>query len=289
MCLRAEAADVIVRPETDWIRAVKTLITGIGRSGTSALYFKLQEALPPTTWCLFEPHALDPSALDASPDVLAKILIGMPYVSDPARLRAFDKKILMVRDPRDNLVSRLLYRPCGTAEIRRDEAKVAAFVETLRGKEADPRSISMQALFELTFRLCGPDRPDRSTALQALALDFHRNNDGFVVYKYEDFIAGRYSVIEDHLGIRLPDGEVQVSAAHHHTVRTKASDGWRHWFTADDVNYFAPRLAPFMAAYGYADDWTLAAEPQISAEHSSDFVRRSVAIRRQQDRDAGGS
>jgi hypothetical protein len=268
---------------------MKTLITGIGRSGTSALYFKLQEALPPTTWCLFEPPALDRSALDASPDVLAKILIGMPYVSDPARVRAFDKKILIVRDPRDNLVSRLLYRPCGEAEIRENEAKVSAFIDALRSKEADPRSISMQALFELTFRLSGPYHPDRSTALQALALDFHRNNDGFVVYKYEDFIAGRYAAIENYLGIRLPGREAQVSPPYQYAVRTKASDGWRHWFTADDVNFFRPRLAPFMAAYGYADDWALAAEPQISAEHSSDFVRRSVAARRRQDRDPGGS
>jgi len=147
----------------------------------------------------------------------------------------------------------------------------------------------MQTLFELTFRHDGPYRPDRSTALQVLALDFHRSNDGFVVYRYEDFIAGRYATIENYLGIRLPGGEVEVTAAHQHAARTKASDGWRHWFTADDVAYFRPRLAPFMAAFGYADDWTLAAEPQISAEHSSDFVRRSVAARRQQDREAGGS
>jgi hypothetical protein len=41
----------------------KTLIVGIARSGTSALYFKLREALPPTTWCLFEPREIDPSEL----------------------------------------------------------------------------------------------------------------------------------------------------------------------------------------------------------------------------------
>jgi hypothetical protein len=266
---------------------VKIIITGIGRSGTSALFSKLQQALPPTTWCLFEPSELDPSALVAVPDVLAKILIGAPYLSDPAGLRAFDKKILIVRDPRDNLVSRLLYRPCGTAEIRSDEVKVAAFIDALRAKEADPRSISMQALFELTYSLSGPYHPDRATALQALALDFHRNNDGLVVCKYEDFIAGRHAIIENYLGIRLPDGEAPVPAPYRHAARTKAAGDWRHWFTADDVTFFRPRLEPFMAAYGYADDWTLAADPQIDPGQSSDFVRRSVAARRQQDREAG--
>jgi hypothetical protein len=35
-----------------------------------------------------------------------------------------------------------------------------------------------------------------------------------------------------------------------------------------------------MDAYGYDDDWELAAEPQIGADSSSEFVRRSVDLRR---------
>ena len=264
---------------------MKTLIKGIARSGTSALYFKLREVLPPATWCLFEPHGLAQSELDGSPEVLAKIVVGSPDV-DVTRLHGFDKKILIVRDPRDNLVSRLLYHPCGMATIRGDTAKVATFIDALRRKEADPHSLSMQALFDLVFRLSGLYRPDLAVELYPYALDFHRNNAGFFVYTYEDFIVGRYAAIENYLGIRLPAGEAEVSAQYEHVVRTKAAENWRHWFTADDVNYFRPRLEPYMAAYGYADNWTLAAEPRIDAAYSSDFVRRSVAMRNQQDREA---
>jgi hypothetical protein len=51
---------------------MRTLITGIARSGTLALYFKLKEALPETTWYLFEPRHIDAADLHLHPDVLAK-------------------------------------------------------------------------------------------------------------------------------------------------------------------------------------------------------------------------
>jgi hypothetical protein len=118
-----------------------------------------------------------------------------------------------------------------------------------------------------------------STVLYDMALDFHRANDDFVVYTYEDFIAGRCAAIENYLDITLASGEADVTSQYGHVVRTKTANDWRNWFTADDVAYFRPRLAAFMRAYGYADDWAPAAEPHISPAHGSEFVRRGIAIR----------
>jgi len=265
---------------------MRTLITGIARSGTSALYFKLKQALPETAWCLFEPPQFDAADLYRHPDVLVKVVIGPPARFDYAPFRGFDRKIMIVRDPRDNLVSRLLYHPCGTAAFREDETKVAAFIKALRLKEADPGSMSVMALIDLFCAIIGRHRLDRSTEIYDMALDFHRANGDFVVCRYEDFVAGRYAVLEDHLGVRLPGGEADVTAQYRHVERTKATNSWRHWFTADDVAYFRPRLSPFMAAYGYADDWALATEPRISSAHGSEFVRRSVAQRNAQAKEA---
>jgi hypothetical protein len=258
---------------------MKTLIVGIARSGTTALYFKLKQALPGSTWCLYEPAHFDPSDPGGSPNVLAKILIGAPDKSHYATFRQFDKKVMMVRDPRDNIVSRILYRPCGTEAFRRDKAKIAVFIDALLCKESDPHSISVVALIDLFRRLNCSDGPVRSTATHDLALDFHRANNDFLVYTYEDFIAGRYATIEDYLDIALPGGEADVTAQYEHVVRTKMANDWKNWFTAEDVEYFRPRLAAFMHAYGYPDDWALAAEPHISPAHGSEFVRRSIAIR----------
>src|SRR5258708_35181889 len=104
------------------IRFMKTLIVGIARSGTSALYFKLKQALPETTCCLYEPPCFDPSDPGGSPNVLAKIVIGPPGEFDYTSFREFDKKIMIVRDPRDNVVSGVLYGPCATEVFRRDKA-----------------------------------------------------------------------------------------------------------------------------------------------------------------------
>jgi hypothetical protein len=258
---------------------MKILIVGLSRSGTTAFYFKLKEALPESTWCLYEPKHFDPSDPGGSSNVLAKILIGPPGEFDYMSFREFDKKIMMVRDPRDSIVSRVLYHPCAMEAFRQDRAKIAAFLDLLVHKECDPHSISVVELIELFERLIGRNAAARSTVLYDMALDFHRANDGFVVYTYEDFIIGRYAAIGNYLGVTLPSGEADVTAQYEHVVRAKTANDWRNWFTAADVAYFRPRLAAFMRAYGYADDWALAAEPYISPAHGSEFIRRSIALR----------
>jgi hypothetical protein len=104
--------------------------------------------------------------------------------------------------------------------------------------------------------------------LTGLALDFHRDNGDFIVYKYEDFVAGNYAAIEDYLGIVFPVGDIDITAQYEYFGRTKAAHDWQNWFTAEDVAFFRPYLAPYMDAYGYPDDWTLGAAPCI--------VRRTV-------------
>jgi hypothetical protein len=217
--------------------------------------------------------------------MLAKILIAPPNSFDYASFRDFEKRIMIVRDPRDNLVSRILFRPGGSQAFRRDETNVAAFTQALRRKEADPRSISLLALIELFGQLTGEDWLPRFTMLTGLALDFHHDNGDFIVYKYEDLVAGNYAAIKDYLGIVLPVGEADVTPQYEYVERTKAARDWQNWFTAEDVAFFRPHLAPYMRAYGYPDDWTLAAEPCIRPEHGSDYVRHSVAFRSRQERD----
>jgi hypothetical protein len=263
----------------------KILIVGIARSGTSALYFKLKQALPESTWCLYEPRCFDPTDPGGSPNVLAKIVIGPPGGNfEYESFRGFDRKIMLVRDPRDNIISRLLYEPCSTGAFRNNKAKVEVFTRALAGKEADPRSVSVQDLFYLLLHLNDRRGWGPLSALHEVALDFHRAHDEFLVYTYEDFIAGRYTAIEDYLGIMLPVGDAEVGAQYEHVVRTVQN--WRDWFTADDVDHFRQRLSPFMSAYGYPDDWTLAEPPRINPEYGSQFVRRSIAIRNRRDNDS---
>ena len=268
---------------------MRILIIGLPRSGTSALYFKLKQALPATTWCLYEPKRFKPSA--SVNDVLAKILIGAFGDFDYDSFENFEKRILIVRDPRDHLVSRLLYRACADPEFRQDDAKVAGFIQALRQKEAAPQSISFLGLLDRYNNLRAGDQPQRMTAptgpprswavsSHPMALEFHQGHGGLHTYKYEDFVAGHYKSIEDYLEISVPAGEATVSHNYEHVARSKASGDWRHWLAQSDIDFFRPYLLPYMRAYGYADDWTLAERPYIESQHASEFVRRSVAQRR---------
>ena len=69
---------------------------------------------------------------------MAKVLIDPPGRADFNSFSKFDYKVLIVRDPRDNLVSRLLYRPYNREDFVSNPEAVALFVEMLRAKEADP-------------------------------------------------------------------------------------------------------------------------------------------------------
>ena len=276
---------------------MKILIMGLARSGTTALYFKIKEALPETIWCLYEPPRFDPSDPGAAPDVLAKILISHTADFDYASFRDFNKHILIVRDPRDHLVSRLLYRACSDPKFRQDDTNVARFIDTVRAKEANPRSISILGLLDRYNGLSGQGRASpsagsnpvpRSWAIgpYSVALDFHRRQEGLFTYKYEDLVAGSHLAIEEYVGISLPRGEAAVTAAYEHVARTKSANDWKNWFTEEDVAFFRPHLAAYMLAYGYPDDWALAEAPHIRPEHGSAFVQRSVALRCRQDREA---
>ena len=221
----------------------------------------------------------NPSDGAGSANVLAKIVIGLPGEFDYASFRQFDRKIMMVRDPRDKSSAVFSMHPVRrrrSARTRRRSPPLPA-----RCSARKPIPVVYPSWLCPTCFVVSTDWTGAFwlTMLHDLALDFHRANDDSLVYSYEDFIAGRYAAIEDYPPFALPGGEADVTAQYEHVVRTKMANDWKNWFTADDVAYFRPRVAAFMRAYGYADDWTLATEPQISAAHGSEFVRRSIALR----------
>ena len=127
-----------------------------------------------------------------------------------------------------------------------------------------------------------PGQRPRSWAIGSyeLALDFHREQGEFLVYKYEDLVAGRYAPVEQLLGLALPPGEAVPAPQYEHVARTKGSGDWRNWFAAEDVAYFRPFMLPYLSRYAYPDDWSLASEPSIRPEHASEYVLRTVGHRR---------
>jgi len=121
------------------------LIHGVGKTGTTALFYTIRKALSGTVVELFEPASLEFDAAPSAPHqhVLAKVLLRETI---PVPYERFPWKIMTVRDPRDILISRLLYLVWHAA-FRCDHGCMNAYLALLRAKERDPASIPLKDLF----------------------------------------------------------------------------------------------------------------------------------------------
>jgi hypothetical protein len=249
---------------------MRIVAAGQAKSGTTALYHALKQSLPEKYRFLFEPESYAPSGADRF--VLAKILINPRTRIDD--FDAFDRKILIVRDPRDNLVSRLLYSIYEQPFLM-DDGKVRVFVERLEQKQRNPSSVSMMELLNILSGLSGQNMTERFARRFKAGLLFDPLRRGYFVYKYEIFIAGRFSALAEYLGFDVRFGG-NVDAAYSRVARTKGAGDWKNWFTEPDVEFFSPLYGEYLARYGYEPDWTLNREPRIRPEHSTDYIKRLV-------------
>jgi hypothetical protein len=252
---------------------VKILVVGQPKSGTTALYSALEQSLPGHYTRLFEP---DRYAADNGDEfVLAKILIRPTMVIDD--FQGFQKKILLVRDPRDNLVSALLYAIYNLGAM--NDRKIRPFMKLLERKRKTPASVSLIALYAGLSALADEEMLLRNILRHQAVLGYEALRESSFVYKYEDFVAGRYRPLEEYLGFELRfSGEVDT--AYRRVVRTKGSGDWQNWFTAQDVAHFRPLFNQYLVRHGYDLEWALNPKPRILPEHSTEYVMRLVREKR---------
>lgn len=93
----------------------RVLIISQPKCGSTAIYYKLKQALPPECQCFFEPPSVQDirQGLDTALPALAKVLLP-PWSEgfDPTAFDGrpeFEKVILLYRDPRDFMISAYLY------------------------------------------------------------------------------------------------------------------------------------------------------------------------------------
>jgi hypothetical protein len=262
-----------MRPEQNEVR-MKILIIGQAKSGTTALYHALKQSLSGKYTSLFEPKSY--LANDGDQFTLAKVLINEFVNIDD--FDNFDKKILIVRDPRDNLVSLLLYAIYDQKFIT-DDNKVNFFIDKLEKKQINPASISLIDLFKVLSDLSDKDLLELFTQRYQAGLLFDTHYQNYFVYKYEDFVTCRFSSLEEYLGFKLNfNGKVEEALGR--VTRTKGSGDWRNWFTQQDVKYFSPIYHDYLVKYGYDLEWKLNPEPKILPEHSTVYVKGLIQLRR---------
>lgn len=267
----------------------KVIVLGLAKSGTTGLWSVLVKSYPRRYLQFFEGQYL-PSRYnkyfgqtdcDQNPrDVVSKQIIGPDF--NFTDLASFDKIIWMVRDPRDRLISYLLYRHY---DYRYDSDEfVREQLDLLWMKERDPDALAM---VDLEARLLLP-RPtlesaffwndhQKSSFLSALIED-----ERAFIFKYEDFVNQEYSGLENFLGIKI-SGNAKVPKQFQRVIRSKTHSFWNHWFTQKDVDNYMGLFQPFLERYSYKNDWALAEEKKIDPEHCSRYVRKIINERRQLD------
>ncbi|MEP7292050.1 MAG: hypothetical protein ABI835_09710 [Chloroflexota bacterium] len=260
---------------------MKIVIFGAYKSGTTGLFYKIKNSMPTEPRVLFEPAEYTPEPFESA--VLAKVMIGYPPPSKYETFLGFDKKILLVRDPRDWLVSGLLFIIQQQATIYNDDAKVAHLLELFRQKENDPHRISVHDLLDEVYMASENHHLSEMRSWFVEEYDWLLAFDGKIGdhfrLKYEDFVDDKLDALAQYLGLKL-HGKAVVEAVHNHVPRSMRHGDWRNWFTEQDVNYFKPIFEAYMRKYDYADEWALAQQPQIAPEHSTGYIERTVKKRR---------
>jgi hypothetical protein len=114
----------------------------------------------------------------------------------------------MVRDPRDRLISRLLYGVYHSNFYHQNH-RVSGFLQILKRKESDPHSMPVKTLLATFAELnCESFSFDdwatshRHHSIQK-PLDFHKQHGGLFLFKYEDMIDQRLDQLNNYLELKL--------------------------------------------------------------------------------------
>jgi len=249
-------------------------IFGAYKTGTTAIFTAVRNALPPETITYFEPTSYDGNPARHQ---LAKVIVGQDMNYIP--FLEFEKHVFIVRDPRDWL-SGVLYLAQELKLLYSNPSNVQQVIALLHKKEENPRTIPFYELYNLVLKLSGTPPPKKhiENVLKPM-IDFQSLlKADYYQIRYEDFIDGNILGLQAYLG-RSISSQVEVDSTFDQVTRTKSYGNWRNWFTPQDVDYFRDVFTDYMQAFDYANEWQLNSDPIILPQHSSEYVQRIVQKR----------
>ena len=260
---------------------MKYLILGQGKSGTTALTYAIAEQVADAK-IYFEPNNTNKIEFSRHSNLVAKKVLEFFNDLKKSTLTFFDKLIVLVRDPRDALVSRVLYTTYSRNFIY-DHNKINKYVDLIKQKETSPHSVHFFEIVNAIKELDNTDILESVNNLNRQTIEFWKPyNNLFHLKKYESFVQNQNDKISTYLGLTLSSSEIKVPNQLKRVEKAKTSGDWKNWFTEGDVKYFYPYLNEFINTFSYSDDWELNVHPVIMSEFASDYVTR-VANERKQD------
>jgi hypothetical protein len=260
----------------------QALVVGMHKTGTTIVSSVIQHSIPegrffiePRTVAFFEKLGKHdaPGVVKiiyehwmARPSLLTGIVRG------ETRFRP-DKVVAIVRDPRDGLISGLMYRvyECVLQGATRDQ--VDKWVEVVREKEAAPDRYSIVGLVRIFNGIFGIDEPPESgfDTFAHYSGWLERNRDCLHVLRYEDFVGVETAALQTYLGVPLSLSR-EVDPSLQRVARTRQSGSWRTMMLPDDVAYFRDRYGGVLERWTYGD-WTTRPEKSPAREGSGYILR----------------
>jgi hypothetical protein len=260
---------------------MKVLILGLGKSGTTAMVYKVAGGLPDCrAFSGGKPGKYVGDYENAVYKHTYEPRKGKDFdlYREHLKKEHYDRKIWMARDPRDAAVSKMLYRWHKGYAGRRKQYQ--AHLDRVLQKEKDPRSISFGEIcryighgtWPLAIEAVVEEERQRYREMAAFVETL---GDDWFLFRFEDMVAKNFDALNQYLGFQFADDvEVPKGTGKDKVVRKKASGDWRHWFTQEDVAWFKPAYVPYMDVMGYdTEDWEPAASPLIEPEFSSVYMQ----------------
>ena len=260
---------------------MKILILGTGKTGTTAMVYKVAGGLPN---CRAFSGGRPGKYIGDYENAVYKHTYeerkgkSFDLFRDHLKKEHYDRKIWMARDPRDAAVSRMLYRWNRGYKGRKKQYET--HLELVLKKEKAPRSIPFSEICRHTGHNGGPVSAEQVAEEERVR--YERMHDfvsdpgkDWFLFKYEDMVAGNFSALNDYLGFGVQaDAVVPSSSGKAKVIRKKATGDWRHWFTEEDVALFKTAYLPYMKLIGYdCDDWAISENPVIEPEYASVYMR----------------
>ena len=279
------------------------LVLGRAKTGTTFIAKSIEATCPATPLrFVMEPKAEQEiqKAGDASTSatIIMKVLYDdwckqgdmLDRLASDAIAPHFKTRIAILRDPRDEVISRFMYRPFSWLLSGHTKVKnIDQWARVLEQREKDEAMTFFDVYDEYTSIFSGKNDPAyeiKAVAQLCLAYASHleKHRQAYEILRYEDAVENNFSAIEKKLG--WPVSKTSDLGKFGHTKRSSTSKNWMKWFHESDLEKIRSLMEPACSALGY-DNWTIddAVDRRIDPKHHSDYAKRLVSQYRRQ----GGS
>ena len=275
---------------------MKILILGIPKTGTTFLYSKIGKSEACKGYDIyFEPSQRRSMLFEKqmildikkSKNVVTKDVYTSKHCSpDHIHLMEhgiYDKKIIIIRDPRDQVISsfmfdlssnKVLYEKTGN--ITRAQAEVYDIVSR---KQQSPSDISFVSVVADCSEVLNIGSDYIENKLSVYNGFYHYigglNKEKYCKIKYEDLVDNNIVALEKYLGFSLCGGKNIVDTQYSRVVRSKQKRNWIKWFTQQDCEHFQDLgISNILDKYEYSSKGLNPSKQVLEASNCQEYLKK---------------